>query len=162
MPWGSHPELDWRWGNETVNFLHFGVDKWRGEKLAAMAHEKSVHDHLHVCWQDPSPAGNCGKCEKCIRTRLSYHCEVPKFRCKRMPDFPSLPEAVDAMGSLHIPYLEVAYERFLTSLQPEDPVAAAIKRLLTRTRSMTRWQRLKSIFTPSPRKSTADSFTAPK
>lgn len=137
MPWGSHLELDWRWGNEAVNLVHFGVDKRRGEKLAAMAHEPLVHDFLHVCWRDPIPAGNCGKCEKCIRTRLTYHCEIPQYRCKRMPDFPPLPEGVDGIDVLRYLYLEKAYERFLTSLPPADPIAAAIERLLTRTRPET-------------------------
>ena len=70
MPWGTHYELDPLWSSERLQFVHFGDDKWRVDKLAKIADEPLVQQHLRVCWENRSPTGNCSQCEKCIRNML--------------------------------------------------------------------------------------------
>ncbi|BAP57603.1 hypothetical protein THII_3306 [Thioploca ingrica] len=70
MPWGTHHELDPLWSSERLQFIHFGDDKWRVDKLAKIADEPLVQQHLRVCWENRSPTGNCSQCEKCIRNML--------------------------------------------------------------------------------------------
>jgi hypothetical protein len=69
-PWGSHWELDPWWSSSRLNVAHVGAEKWRAEKLVALMHEPLVRQHLRVCWENRSPSGNCGQCEKCLRTML--------------------------------------------------------------------------------------------
>jgi hypothetical protein len=133
QPWGSHPDLDWRWGSERVTLTHFGADLWRAQKLVSMTDHALVDRHLHVCFTDPTTAGNCGRCEKCVRTRLIYHCEIPGRRCERMPETVGLAQAIDSLRKLRSTGLMRAYERFLVPLPAEDPVAGSLKRLLERS-----------------------------
>jgi hypothetical protein len=69
-PWGSHWALDRFWSSSRLAVTHVGAEKWRAEKLVALMHEPLVHQHLRVCWENRSPIGNCGQCEKCLRTML--------------------------------------------------------------------------------------------
>ncbi len=134
MPWGSHPDLDWRWGSRTLAFTHFGVERWRAEKLADMRDEPIVHRHLRVCFSDPTASGNCGRCEKCIRTRLIYWQDLPGIRCAKMPEQPSLAKAIDGLKRLKTPALDKVYQQFLDRAPEQDEVAGALRRLLERTR----------------------------
>jgi len=69
-PWGSHWKLDSHWSSSRLTVTHVGAEKWRAEKLVAIMHEPLVRQHLRVCWENRSPTGNCGQCEKCLRTML--------------------------------------------------------------------------------------------
>ncbi len=69
-PWGTHWELDPFWSSSRLAITHAGAEKWRSEKLAALINEPLVRQHLRVCWENRSPSGNCGECEKCLRTML--------------------------------------------------------------------------------------------
>lgn len=71
-PWGSHYRLDPLWASTRLEVTHVGAELWRSEKLSDLADDPLVQRHLRVCWQaDPGPTGNCGRCEKCLRTELS-------------------------------------------------------------------------------------------
>ena len=48
----------------------YGVD--RIQKCRAVAHLASVREGLRVCWQREAPGRNCGSCEKCVRSKLSF------------------------------------------------------------------------------------------
>ncbi|MBA3698676.1 MAG: hypothetical protein H0W78_07470 [Planctomycetes bacterium] len=135
MPWGTHPDLDWRWGSDSTSFQHFGIDRWRGEKLAAMADEDFVHRNLHVCYANPDGSGDCGKCEKCVRTRLTYHCEIPGRRCSQMPDSPPLLQAIDGIDRLPNHALVLVWEHFCQFLPAGDPLSVAVEQLLKRSRA---------------------------
>lgn len=131
-PWGSHPDLDWRWGSTEVGLVHYGDALWRAEKLASLAGNATVHRHLRVCFTDPRAQGNCGQCEKCVRTRLIYWQDLPGIACDCMPSLPSLDEAIDGLKGLKSAGLEKVYQRFLDCAEGDSPVTAALKRLLAR------------------------------
>jgi len=134
VPWGTHPDLDWRWGNTEVGVVHFGEELWRAEKLASLAAHAVVHRNLRVCFTDPRAQGNCGRCEKCIRTRLIYWQDLPGIACDCMPHAPSLAQAIDGIKHLKTPGLDKAYQRFLDRAPIAGDVTAALTRLLARTR----------------------------
>lgn len=53
--------------------LHFtGAGKWRTEKARSLGLEKVILENLRVCWERPDSLGNCGECEKCLRTKLNF------------------------------------------------------------------------------------------
>lgn len=74
--WGTHPLLDPLWSSEAVEFLHFGCEARRVDKLALIAESDTALDNLRLCgWTPPArfePGGamNCGRCEKCLRTMV--------------------------------------------------------------------------------------------
>lgn len=133
MPWGSHPELDHLWSGAGVSIRHYGADTWRAEKLAALAGEPLVHRELRVCYDDPRADGNCGRCEKCVRTRLIYWQDLPGIECARMPAAPDLPEALHAMAPLPMRSLVRIYQRFLDRAPTHDPVTNALRDLIIRS-----------------------------
>jgi hypothetical protein len=68
-PWGSQSLTDRLWSTESTEIVHDGAETTRNEKLRKLGEDQSALEILRVCWQD---AGyNCGKCEKCLRTRIS-------------------------------------------------------------------------------------------
>jgi len=133
MPWGSHPDLDWRWSGGGIDISHYGADKWPDEKLAAMAGVPMVHRHLRVCYADPRAEGNCGRCEKCVRTRIMYWMDLPGDRCAGMPDDPPLVEAIDGVSRVELRLILRIYHRFLERAPPGHPVTTAIGALITRS-----------------------------
>jgi hypothetical protein len=68
FPWGSHPMTDHLWSSDCVKISH-DAPAPRSTKIKALADFPEALAMLRVCWQD---AGyNCGRCEKCIRTRVA-------------------------------------------------------------------------------------------
>jgi len=70
-PGSYHPLLDPLWGNEQLQFVHFGADKTRLEKVASLANSPIALENLQVCtkyiWE------NCCECEKCVRTMINLN-----------------------------------------------------------------------------------------
>jgi hypothetical protein len=133
MPWGSHPDLDWRWSGGGIEIVHFGADQWPDQKLLAMAGIPMVHRRLRVCYADPRAEGNCGRCEKCVRTRLVYWLDLPGDHCAGMPDDPPLVQAVDGVPRVELRLILRIYQRFLERAPPDDPVTVAIRALIRRS-----------------------------
>ena len=133
MPWGSHPDLDGLWSGGGVEIEHFGADKWFDEKLEAMAGIPMVHRHLRVCYADPRAAGNCGCCEKCVRTRFMYWMNVPGERPACMPDDVPLATALDGVPRVELRLILSIYRRLVEKAPPGDPVTAAVRALIARS-----------------------------
>jgi hypothetical protein len=94
FPFGSSPITDPRWSTETTRIIHDGADRSRTEKLLAtvIGHEDARRT-LRVCSYNLGGPGNCGRCEKCVRTMLPLHLtgrllEVPAFPSS-LPRLPS-------------------------------------------------------------------------
>lgn len=71
--WGSHPLTDPLWGSDTLSIVHDGAGVSRVEKTVKLADSDSARRHLRVCWQGAPRTYNCGRCEKCLRTKISLH-----------------------------------------------------------------------------------------
>lgn len=79
-PHGSHPLTDPLLSSSTMQVVHDGADTQRIEKLRRIAEFPPAMKILRVCWQDKT--FNCGKCEKCLRTRVQLRVlgiEAPTF-----------------------------------------------------------------------------------
>jgi len=70
FPYGSHPLLDPLFSTESLSIVHDGCECTRLEKIGRIMSSRIVLDHLRVCYQDISEGYNCGKCEKCLRTKV--------------------------------------------------------------------------------------------
>ena len=72
VPWGSHPALDGNYGSHEVAIHHDGVHLSRLAKTALLAEWPVGLANVRVCTSRPVVgAANCGRCEKCVRTRLA-------------------------------------------------------------------------------------------
>ena len=73
LPWGSTPLTDHLWSGIDLDIFHAGADGFRMEKILEVAqHRPDWLGLMRVC-NGPvvTPAANCGRCEKCVRTALA-------------------------------------------------------------------------------------------
>ncbi len=70
QPWGSHSVTDPLFAANGFTVDHFGGPTRRESKVAAVAFDPLVRNHLRVCWKNSSAVGNCSRCEKCVVTML--------------------------------------------------------------------------------------------
>jgi hypothetical protein len=67
---GSHPALDGLFSSQRIAIIHDGGRFSRLEKVRDLANWPAALEALRVCPARLEDGGNCGKCEKCLRTRL--------------------------------------------------------------------------------------------
>lgn len=68
--WGSTVVTDQFLSSHRLQVAHDGVRFSRKEKLEAIMNWPLARARVKVCFHRPPGAINCGKCEKCLRTRL--------------------------------------------------------------------------------------------
>jgi hypothetical protein len=69
-PWASTPLVDPHWSCDQQSIVHFGARFNRAQKLQTIARKPEYLRSLRVCFENRGGAYNCGRCEKCVRTRL--------------------------------------------------------------------------------------------
>jgi len=72
LPWGSTPVTDHLMSGDCFSLIHDGAGYSRTDKVAEIARNPIACKTLKVCWEGEDRSGNCGGCEKCIRTRLNF------------------------------------------------------------------------------------------
>lgn len=70
VPWGSHPAVDGLFSSQRVTLVHDGSRFSRLQKVCDLASWPTALAALRVCPGGFGTRANCGKCEKCLRTRL--------------------------------------------------------------------------------------------
>jgi hypothetical protein len=70
--WGSHPISNPFLGSRHFPVIDDGGEAARCEKIRVLAQWPEAMRHLRVCYQNPGSYANCCRCEKCIRTILSF------------------------------------------------------------------------------------------
>lgn len=73
QPLGSHPLLDPNYSSASLSILHDGVAYSRMDKIHQLGEWPECLDVLRVCADAlrTDDKINCGKCEKCVRTKIS-------------------------------------------------------------------------------------------
>lgn len=77
LPWGSNPITNPLLDSGGFRMVTDGAGSTRAEKAAVIARHPALRDRLRVCWWGPlhgGEGGNCGRCEKCLRTKLDFLC----------------------------------------------------------------------------------------
>ncbi|ACA89145.1 hypothetical protein [Shewanella woodyi] len=72
IPWGSSPITDHLLSSDEFTVIHDGASHNRTEKVSEIAEWTTGANNLRVCWEGDVKDKNCGKCEKCIRTKLNF------------------------------------------------------------------------------------------
>ena len=70
IPWGSHPYLDVNYGSQRVRVIHDCARFSRLDKVRSLSQTPHLIDNIRVCTANHDTLLNCGRCEKCVRTRL--------------------------------------------------------------------------------------------
>jgi hypothetical protein len=70
VPWGSHPAVDGLLSSQHVTIVHDGSRFSRLQKVCELASWSTAIGALRVCSAGIGIEANCGRCEKCLRTRL--------------------------------------------------------------------------------------------
>lgn len=85
-PWGSHPMTDPLFSSGNFRMIHDGAAFSRSDKVKTLSEWSTGIKNLRVCWEGELKDSNCGKCEKCIRTRLNLLLAgVPNPECFSTP-----------------------------------------------------------------------------
>ncbi|MBL8225894.1 MAG: hypothetical protein JNM50_11250 [Chromatiales bacterium] len=70
-PWGSTPIADHLLSGSAMQLVHDGAAYSRTEKCALLVQYPQILGALQVCWEGTDRSHNCGRCEKCIRTKMN-------------------------------------------------------------------------------------------
>jgi hypothetical protein len=71
-PWGNCVGIASTLTTDKFPIDHLGNEVGRTEKIRWLAeHRPHLIPYISVCHRDKSIGGNCGKCEKCARTRIA-------------------------------------------------------------------------------------------
>jgi hypothetical protein len=100
FPFGSHPLLDPLWSTEALEIVHDGCEATRIDKAALISTNETALKYLRVCYQnrnDQRDVYNCGRCEKCIRTKINLHLVGALDRCA------TLDHTLDLEAIAHLP-----------------------------------------------------------
>jgi hypothetical protein len=106
----SHPPmLDALASNEWFTLVSDGGGYGRADKIEALAPFPEALAALKVCWQGSDPARNCGRCEKCVMTRLN-------FLAAGIPDPPCFDEPLELahIAALPMPSLDRVRDLYRT------------------------------------------------
>ena len=98
IPWGSHMALDGYFSSGHLRVIHEGMEMPRLQKVAMVAEWPFGLDQLLVCQGQRAEDGNCGGCEKCIRTMTAL---VSLGRLKGSAAFPVDDVSSDLLATVH-------------------------------------------------------------
>jgi hypothetical protein len=84
-PEGSHRLLDPSYGSGHIAVELHGVEPTRLEKTALVADWPAALHGIRVCQKGQNWPGNCGTCERCIRTMLELVAVGKLWECGAFP-----------------------------------------------------------------------------
>jgi hypothetical protein len=164
--WGSHWDSDPLWSSDRLRVIHDDATLERWDKVPFLVDDPLFFEHLRVCWENRVPEGNCGVCEKCVRTRVVFaRCGVLERGERAFHTTLPLIDAIDRLPTLSVKQLTIIWERSYLHWELPAELHAAIERLCVRshrfhaagpaTRLLRRvrkgLRRLKRIGNPRPR-----------
>ena len=135
-PYSSHTSINHLLGNPSFPIVSTGGTHSRIERVEYLGAHPRILERLRVCFQTDAGGGNCGRCEKCVRTQLELR--AVGLEEAAAPAFPvpfDLDDLrhVDPRNVMVVKLFEDIYER----LAPEDPIRGEVERWLRRHRPVT-------------------------
>lgn len=82
--WGTHPLVDPLLSTTRLALADDGALFGRIQKAAIVVQSDFAMQYLRVCWIEGSD-GNCGRCEKCLRTLTIFELMGKRDRCINFP-----------------------------------------------------------------------------
>lgn len=75
FPWGNNFFIGSHTSGGQTRAHYVGYEADRYAKIKAIQNDGRYLDELGVCFLDKELGGNCGKCPKCVMTRIAFECE---------------------------------------------------------------------------------------
>ena len=72
VPLGCNPVTNHLLSGGGFDIVTEGGCVTRTERVRFLCDYPEIASNLRVCWEGPFTGGNCGHCEKCIRTKLNF------------------------------------------------------------------------------------------
>ena len=73
VKWGSSPVIDHLLSSTGFEVRHDSAEFTRSQKAAALSKWTAGVNRVRVCWyEDRNAGGNCGRCEKCLRSIANF------------------------------------------------------------------------------------------
>jgi hypothetical protein len=72
LPWGSNPITNRYLSGGNFDLLSEGDGFTRTERVRQISEYPAIAAKLRSCWEGPISGGNCGICEKCVRTQMNF------------------------------------------------------------------------------------------
>ena len=90
IPWGTDPLLETRLSTGATEIDHSGIRATRLAKIREVGRWNAALEALVVCGESPLPGPhpNCGRCEKCVRTRAGLLAAGRLAEAVTFPDAP--------------------------------------------------------------------------
>ena len=90
IPWGTDPLLETRLSTGAMEIEHNGIHATRLAKIREIGRWGAALEALVVCGESPvpGPLPNCGRCEKCVRTRAGLLVAGELDHAVTFPDAP--------------------------------------------------------------------------
>jgi len=147
-PRGSRFDVDPLWSTERTVFRQDAAEVGRLERAAIVASDPVAASMLKVCFEQDSP-GNCGRCEKCLRTMTML---AATGELDRVPAFDA-PLTPDAVRSCRITTRQLGTLRELVVELPDEPreldgLRAAWKARLAEVEAKQRAERRREALRP--------------
>jgi len=126
----SHPAvLEALCSNDYFRVVTDGSGFGRTDKIEALLPYPEALAGIKVCWEGPDPSRNCGRCNKCVVTRLN-------FLAAGIRDAPCFDSPIDLshIADLHLPSMSSARDlfRFCWNEMAERGITGPEMDLLTR------------------------------
>ena len=133
--WGSHWDSDPLWSSDRLRVIHDDASLERWDKVPSLADDPLFFEHLRVCWENRVPEGNCGLCEKCVRTRVVFaRCGVLERGEPAFHTTLPLVASLDRLPALSVKQLTVIWEPHYLRWDLPAELHDAIERLCERSR----------------------------
>lgn len=134
QPWGSHPLIDHHYSSCDLQIRHDGEELSRLEKTKLVADWDVALQKMKVCTRNKPNVLNCGRCEKCLRTKITLAAlgKLDKAKAFKRAD---LSERI-FLESVYIkdPYVESCYQDLIEPLttRGHNDLVKGIKGVITR------------------------------
>jgi hypothetical protein len=147
---GDRPIGDPLLGREHFDVSSDGAEVLRYDKAELLSQWPEAMQHLRVCFENPGRHTNCCRCQKCIRTILSFRvagCPLP-------PAFPHdvSDEQIRRVRFLHLECMAVWWEDLAAVARERgfggEPWVRAASDAVRRNRRRWMWNRLKRPLIP--------------
>lgn len=131
LPGGSNPVIDPLFSGGEMTLIHDGAGYSRTQKLELLVKAGVPLEALRVCWEGRRQDRNCGRCEKCIRTHLSFLLlGVAHAKCFDEPLRISDLESLVLMDNVQYAQLNSVYQSAVAHGHEQEVWAAAVRELL--------------------------------
>jgi len=147
-PYGSHPELDQLWSSDSLAVVSVGAGTSRLQRVQAICQWSPLKGRLRVCWENLAETLNCGRCKKCLLTRLQLLSAGDPSGMDSFPDVPlaeALEQVAESAPGTDYPHFwrevqatlaDVRLRSLIETLLPKNPPTSGIRRLKQRLQQL--------------------------